>query len=103
MRVGGRTKSTHPEAMALRGMPSCGADSRSWTKTMPPSALIALAPSVPSEPVPERITPTALPPRASASVRRNESIGRCRPPVVTRGTSFSTSPSMATSFRPGVT
>ena len=57
----------------------------------------------PVRPVPDRITPTALLPRASASVRRKESIGRCRPPVVMRGTSFSTSPSMATSFRPGVT
>ncbi len=60
MRFGGRTKSTHPEAMALRGMPSYAAEAGSWAKAMPPSALIAFAPSVPSEPVPDRITPIPL-------------------------------------------
>src|SRR5438445_7420088 len=56
----GRTKSTQPAAMALCGMPSNLADFSSWAKVTPPSALIAPSPKVPSEAVPERITPIAL-------------------------------------------
>lgn len=52
-------KSTEPLPTALCGMPSCLADSRSWAKVMPPAALISASPSVPSEPVPDRITPIA--------------------------------------------
>ena len=48
--------------MALRGMPSYAAELGSWAKAMPPSALIALTPSVPSEAVPDRITPIDLVP-----------------------------------------
>ncbi|MFZ0661289.1 MAG: hypothetical protein WAM66_01230 [Acidobacteriaceae bacterium] len=59
MRSGVNTKSTFPEAMALWGMPSNLADASSWAKVMPPSALIAAKPAVPSEPLPERITPMA--------------------------------------------
>ena len=67
---GGSTKSTQPAAMALCGMPSCCALS-SCAKVMPPSALIASSPSVPSLAVPERITPIAWWRRSSASERRN--------------------------------
>ena len=45
--------------MAERGIPSYLAVSGTWTKVTPPTALIARRPRVPSEPVPERITPTA--------------------------------------------
>ena len=56
---GGRTRSTAPLAMALCGMPGCCADCSSWANVTPPAALISQMPSVPSEPVPDRITPTA--------------------------------------------
>ena len=55
---GGSTKSTQPEAMALCGIPSCWAVA-SWAKVMPPSALIASSPRVPSVAVPDRTTPMA--------------------------------------------
>src|SRR5438874_12549665 len=57
--------------MALCGMPSNLADFSSWAKVMPPSALVAANPKVPSEAVPERITPIALLPWSSASERKN--------------------------------
>src|SRR5438128_12150341 len=72
---GERTKSTQPAAMALLGMPSNLADFSSWAKVIPPSALIAVNPKVPSEAVPERITPIALLLWSSASERKNRSIG----------------------------
>src|SRR5438874_13666544 len=68
---GGRTKSTQPAAMALCGMPSNLADFSSWAKVMLPSALVAPNPKVPSEAVPERITPIALLPWSCASARKN--------------------------------
>jgi hypothetical protein len=89
--------------MALRGMPSYAAEPGSCAKAMPPSALIALTPRVPSEAVPDKITPMALLPCARASVRRKESIGMCWPRVRVRGTSFSMPPSSVTSCCPGVT
>ena len=52
------TKSTQPALNALRGMPAYSAVS-SCTKVIPPCSLIAFKPSVPSVPVPDRITPTA--------------------------------------------
>ena len=59
MALGGRTKSTAPEAIALRGMPSNFADCGASANVMPPAALIAFSPSAPSDAVPERITPIA--------------------------------------------
>jgi hypothetical protein len=56
--------------MALRGMPSYFALLMSWAKVMPPSLLIAFSPMVPSEAVPERITPIARLPRSAASEAR---------------------------------
>jgi len=56
---GGRTKSATPPATAFKGMAEYSADSSSWAKVMPLLALIWANPKAPSEPVPERITPTA--------------------------------------------
>ena len=67
-------KSTQPAAMALCGMPSNLADFSSWAKVIPSSALIAANPKVPSEAVPERITPIALLRWSSASERRNDQL-----------------------------
>ena len=69
MPSGERTKSTHPAAMALRGMPSYLAV-ESWAKVIPPSAFTACRPRVPSEPVPDRMTPMACAFWSAASDRR---------------------------------
>ena len=61
---------------ALSGMDLCWADSGSCAKAMPPCALMAFMPCVPSEAVPERMTPIALLPRSSASERKKWSMGR---------------------------
>ena len=55
---GASTKSTQPAAIALCGIESYLADS-SWAKVIPPSALIASSPNVPSVAVPESTTPIA--------------------------------------------
>jgi hypothetical protein len=67
---GGRTKSTQPALTALCGMLAYLADSSSWAKVIPPAALMAREPSVPSEAVPDRMTLMARLPRASARERR---------------------------------
>src|SRR5712664_3924855 len=59
MPAGGSTKSAHPVAMALCGMPACCADFSSWAKMIPPSSLTARMPRAPSEPLPDRITAMA--------------------------------------------
>src|SRR5438477_5491 len=80
MAFGGRTKSTAPEAMALRGMPSNFADCGASANVMPPSALIARSPSAPSDAPAEAPMPTigkasldgwgaATPPRAGKVAR----------------------------------
>ena len=58
MSSGESTKSTQPAATALRGIESYRAES-SCANVIPPSALMASRPSVPSVAVPERITPIA--------------------------------------------
>jgi hypothetical protein len=58
MLSGERAKSTHYTAMTLHGIESQHAKS-SWAQVIPPSALIATSPSVPSVAVPDRITPIA--------------------------------------------
>src|SRR5690349_7822574 len=60
--------------MALRGMLSCCA-LVSCAKVTPPAALISLIPSVPSLPVPDRMTPIARWPWSFASDARNSSTG----------------------------
>ena len=68
------TKSTTPAAIALRGIPSNRAD-MSWQKVTPPAEVMAFSPSVPSDAVPERITPIEFEPLSWAREMRNESIG----------------------------
>ncbi len=65
--------------MALRGIPSCSAVSGLWTITRPPSALIALSPSVPSLPVPEKMMQMARSCWHSARLRKKPSMGRGMP------------------------
>ena len=72
---GARTKSTQPLAMAFPGIPGYLALLLSWAKVMPPDALMASNPCVPSVPLPERITPTAFSPCSLASDRKKRSIG----------------------------
>ena len=84
-----RTKSTQPAATALRGIESYLADS-SCAKVMPPSALIASSPSVPSVAVPERITPIARSRWSCASDSKKASIGWCAPRSCGRGFNFKT-------------
>ncbi len=81
---GRSTKSTQPAAMALIGMPGWRADDSSWAKVMPPSALMASKPRVPSEAIPLRITPTAALIRSSASEHKKLSMGRCFPAAARR-------------------
>src|SRR5204863_2890989 len=64
---GGRTRSTKPERIALRGIASNFALSSVCAKVKPPAALIARNPAVPSLPVPESTMPIARDPRSSAS------------------------------------
>ncbi len=45
--------------MALSGMPANDADAGSCAITIPDSPLIVFEPTVPSDPVPERMTPMA--------------------------------------------
>jgi hypothetical protein len=52
---------------ALRGIPGNFALASSCANAMPPAALIAFSPIVPSEALPESTTPMALFPRCDAS------------------------------------
>lgn len=59
MSAGASSKSTTPAAMALAGMPSNSLDDGDCAITRPPDSLMARAPRVPSDPVPESTMPTA--------------------------------------------
>src|SRR5713101_1112168 len=100
---GGRTKSTQPAAMAFFGMLSNLADFSSWAKVMPPSALIAANPNVPSEAVPERIIPIALLLWSSASERKKRSMGMGWPRVSVRAVSRNIPCEMVMSTLGGIT
>ena len=84
----GRTKSTMPVAIALRGIEGCSASSGSWTKIIPPPSLTARTPSAPSEPAPLRMMAKPSP-RRSDNERKNESIGDRRPRGSSNGTAES--------------
>ena len=71
----GRTKVARPLWIALAGMPSYFAVAGSCTKETPPAPSTARRPSVPSVPLPERMTAIAFSPVSSARDRRNVSIG----------------------------
>ena len=62
--------SARPASMALRGMESNFAEAGSCTSTTPAFSLMARSPSVPSEPMPERITPTLFSCWSAASERK---------------------------------
>ena len=64
-------KSMQPLRTALSGMPEYLADSSSWAKVIPPAALISSSPSVPSDPVPDRMMPMAPLWRSSAKDLKN--------------------------------
>ena len=81
---GESTRSTQPAATALRGIESYLAES-SCAKVIPPSALIASNPSVPSLAVPDSTTPMARSRWSCASDSKKESIGRCGVRVFGRG------------------
>ena len=61
MARGDSTKSTQPVRIALLGIPDCCADS-SCAKVIPPAALMASMPFMPSLPVPESTMPMARDP-----------------------------------------
>lgn len=85
-------KSTTPAAIALSGMLRNWADCGSCAIAIPPSALMARSPSRPSAPEPDSTTPMALRRASSARDRKKVSIGRCRLPVFSRGTSATMPP-----------
>ncbi len=62
----GSPVSTTPAAMALAGMSANFAVSGDCAKVMPPSALMARNPFVPSAPLPDSTTPMACAPRCAA-------------------------------------
>ena len=65
--------------MALLGMASNLAEAGSCTITTPPFSLMAFRPSVPSLPMPERMTPTPNSRWSSARERKKKSIGSRSP------------------------
>ena len=75
----GATTSASPASIALRGMPSNLAEPSACTNAAPAFSLMARRPSVPSEPMPERMTPMLRSCWSSASERKKKSIGRFRP------------------------
>ena len=75
----GTTKSATPASTALRGIPSNFAVAGVWTSATPDTSLMARSPSVPSLPIPERITPTASSCWSLARERKKKSIGRRSP------------------------
>jgi hypothetical protein len=102
MSSGFSTKSTQPAAIALRGMESYRADS-SCANVIPPSALMASNPSVPSVAVPDRITPIARPPWSCASDSRKMSIERFGPDAFGRGSSRNVAFAMVRLLSGGIT
>gem|GEM_PF-3431982 len=86
---GESTKSTHPAAIALAGIAVYFADFSSCANVTPPAAFTACKPRVPSEPLPERMTPMALSASSSASDSRKWSIGMWTSRSVLRGAIFS--------------
>ena len=87
---------------ALRGIESYFAVS-SWANVMPPSALIASSPSVPSVAVPDRITPMARSRWSWARASKNTSMERAGARLRWRGLSVNTPSVMPRSVLGGMT
>ena len=102
MASGPRTKSTHPAAIALRGIELYRAEA-SWAKVSPPSALMASSPSVPSLAVPDRITPIARSFWSSASDSKKASMTLRGSRARLRCRSFSVPPAMLRVMLGGMT
>ena len=89
------TQSTQPASMADWGMPVYLAESGCWAKVKPPAALISRSPAVPSDPVPDRITPTessAMPAASDEKKAFTDGLGRASRSVsTTRRQPFSNS------------
>ena len=77
MSCAGVATSIMPEAIAVCGMLGYfgAVPSAVCAMVMPPRSLTALAPSVPSPSLPDRITATARSPASTASELRNRSMG----------------------------
>src|SRR5512133_1215992 len=86
--------------IAAEGMPSNLAVAGSWTMQRPPASWMARRPSAPSDPVPERTTPTASDPCSSASDRKKPSTA-IRWPRGALGTVSSSAPSNTSISRLG--
>ena len=85
---GGSVKSATPARIADSGMLVVSADS-SWTNVMPPAALMAFNPSVPSLAAPDNITPIELACWSSAKEIRKRLIGKLGCSDLTRGCNWS--------------
>ncbi len=89
--------------MALLGMPSYLADAGSCTNTAPPPPCTARRPSVPSDPVPDRMTAAALSPESSARERKKKSMGILAPADLSCSVSWSLPWKMERSLLGGIT
>ena len=97
---GASSKSTRPVARALRGMPSNWQVWGLCTITIPPSALMARSPTLPSLPVPESTIPMARSRWSRASESKKKSIGS-RWPRAAAGSSRCRAPFTKAMSRPG--
>jgi len=95
--------SASPAPMALLGMLSNLAERGSCTRATPIFSLMARSPIVPSDPMPDRITPILHSSRSEASERKKKSIGRRRPRGVVGSKRCSTPCRMDISLLGGMT
>ena len=69
----GIRRSVRPASASARGIPYTTQVDSASARTVPPWALMALAPSSPSRPIPVSTTPMARGPKTAASDRNNSS------------------------------
>ena len=79
IKAGSKTKSTISVAMACAGILLNSVVSGFLAIIIPPASLMAIIPSVPSDPKPERMTPIAFFPQLAASELKNVLIVKCGP------------------------
>ena len=89
--------------MAMWGILRTWAEASDWAKVMPPAALIASRPRVPSESPPDSTTPMALSPRSRASDSKKPSMALLIRWLATRGWSRSRPPSRVSRWLGGIT